>query len=155
MTDDANHDPARAARKAAPLPLESYPLRKLETIRYADTDRQGHVNNAVFATLCESGRVAFLYDPEAPLAPAGAEFVIARLLIDFLAEIRWPGEVEIGTMIAAIGRSSVSLRQGLFQNGRPVATAETTIVLMDEVTRRSRALPEATIAALRALAPLD
>jgi len=131
--------------------LATYPLRRIETIRYADTDRQGHVNNAVFATLCETGRVAFLYDPVQPLAPDGASFVIARLTIDFRAEIRWPGEVEIGTRIQSIGRSSMVLAQGLFQNGRCVATAETVIVLMDETTRRSRPLPDTTIERLRRL----
>src|ERR1700690_4113074 len=138
-------------RKDAPPPLATYPLRSVETISYADTDRQGHVNNAVFATLCETGRVAFLYAPEKPLAPEGASFVIARLLIEFQAEISWPGQVEIGTRIAAIGRSSLTLAQGLFQAGRSVAAAETVIVLMDETTRRSRVLPEATLAVLRSL----
>jgi hypothetical protein len=31
-------------------PLARYPSWATETIRYADTDRQGHVNNAVFAS---------------------------------------------------------------------------------------------------------
>ena len=146
MTDDTTPVP-----HSEPPALASYPLRRMETIRYADTDRQGHVNNAVFATFCESGRVAFLYDPAQPLAPAGASFVIARLLIDFKAEITWPGQVEIGTKIASIGRSSFTLLQGLFQNGRCVATAETVIVLMDEATRRSHPFPAATLAALQRL----
>ena len=38
-----------------------------EVCRYGDTDRQGHVNNAAFATFCETGRVLFLYpDAEHP-----------------------------------------------------------------------------------------
>jgi acyl-CoA thioester hydrolase len=31
--------------------LTDYPLRTYEKLRYADTDRQGHVNNAIFATM--------------------------------------------------------------------------------------------------------
>ena len=31
--------------------LEDFPLRTFDKIRYADTDRQGLVNNAVFAPL--------------------------------------------------------------------------------------------------------
>lgn len=38
-----------------------------DVIRYADTDRQGHVNNAVFSTFLETGRVDILYNPEMPL----------------------------------------------------------------------------------------
>jgi len=55
---------------APSLPLDAYPFRTTAEIRYADTDRQGHVNNAVFATFSEIGRVAFLYDPAHPLAPS-------------------------------------------------------------------------------------
>lgn len=126
--------------RPAPPPLDSYPLRAVDRLRFADTDRLGHVNNAVFATFCETGRAMFLYDLERPLAPDSAAFVIARLVVDFRAEINWPGEVEIGTRVAGIGRSSFTLAQGIFQDGRCAATAETVIVLMDEATRKSRPL---------------
>src|SRR5580658_7445207 len=119
-----------------------------DVVRYADTDRQGHVNNAVFATFIESGRAAILYDPAKPLAPAGASFFSARLLVDFLAEIRWPADVAIGTSVLRIGRSSVTLGQGLFVDNRCVATAETVIVLMDDATRKSRPFPDETRAEL-------
>ena len=36
--------------------LDQFPLRTRDKLRYADTDRQGHVNNAVFATFLETGR---------------------------------------------------------------------------------------------------
>ena len=45
-------------------PLEAYPSRTSADIRYSDLDRQGHVNNAIFATFSEVGRVAFMYDPD-------------------------------------------------------------------------------------------
>lgn len=112
--------------------------------RYADTDRQGHLNNAVFAVFLESGRVSFLYNPDNPLAPEGASFVIARLVLDFRSEIRWPSEVAIGTAVTRLGRSSMTLGQGIFVEGACVATAETVIVLMDEATRKSRTFPDHT-----------
>jgi acyl-CoA thioester hydrolase len=65
--------------------LEDFPFRTYDKVRYADTDRQGHVNNAAFATYCETGRVEFLFDPQQPLYPPGAAFVIARLALDFRA----------------------------------------------------------------------
>ena len=113
-----------------------------DTLRYADTDRQGHINNAVFATFLESGRVAFLYDPTAPLAPAGCEFVIARLAIDFRAEMRWPGMVDVGSVILSVGRSSITVGQGLFAGDRCAATAESVIVLTDAATRRATPVPD-------------
>jgi len=124
--------------------LEDYPSRTSSDIRYADLDRQGHVNNAVFATFSEVGRVAFMYDPERPLATEGRSFVIARLAIDFRAELFWPGTVEIGTGVLKIGRSSFTLAQGLFSKGGLVATTEATIVMVAKETRRSTPLPPQT-----------
>lgn len=113
-----------------------------DVLRYRDTDRQGHVNNAVFATFLESGRVAIFYDSQRPLAPQGASFVIARLVLDFRAEVHWPGEVEIGSSVTRIGKSSMTLGQGLFVNDTCVATAETVLVLIDDATRKSRPFTE-------------
>lgn len=131
----------------------AYPSWATETIRYGDTDRQGHVNNAVFATLLETGRVHILYSPDRPiLEPAGA-FVIARLVLDFKAELNWPGEAHIGTRVRSIGRSSVRLEQAIFQKETCAALAETVIVLTDERTRKSRPLSDLAIARLMELRP--
>ncbi len=124
------------------IQLGDYAFHSSDKIRFGDTDRLGHVNNAVFATLLELGRVEMLLGPSAPPMEPGTAIVIARLLIDFKAELNWPGEVMIGTRVAGIGRSSVRIEQALFQNGKCAATAENVIVLMDEATRRSRPLPE-------------
>ncbi|MEE4022833.1 thioesterase family protein [Gordonia sp. PKS22-38] len=131
--------------------VEDYPAHITEKIRYADTDRQGHVNNAVFATFLESGRVAVLYDPLAPLVEPGSSFVIARLELDFRAEMTWPGDVVVGTRVASTGRSSIVLEQAIFQDERCVATAKTVIVGVDETTRRSRPLSESAIEILGGL----
>ncbi|MAU97010.1 MAG: thioesterase [Fulvimarina sp.] len=127
--------------------LEDFPARTSDKLRYGDTDRQGHVNNAVYSTFFETGRVEMLHAGDVP-PPEGKAFVIARVTIDFQREVNWPGEVEIGTGVAAIGNSSIRLRQALFQNGRICASAESVIVLMDEVTRRSTPLPDAMRAKL-------
>jgi acyl-CoA thioester hydrolase len=129
------------------LGLGDFQFRAVDKLRYADTDRQGHVNNAVFATMLETGRCELLFD----LTDPGSSFVVARLVVEFRAEVRWPGTVSIGTRVGSIGRSSIKLEQGLFQDDRCVATAETVIVLVDDVTRRSRALPAPTLKRLEML----
>src|SRR5882762_5091599 len=85
--------------ETASFRLEDYPLRTFDTVRYGDTDRQGHVNNAAFATFCETGRVTFFFQGSQPLPPPGTSFVIARLILDFRAELAWPGTVDIGTRV--------------------------------------------------------
>ncbi|MBN2555107.1 MAG: acyl-CoA thioesterase [Anaerolineales bacterium] len=125
------------------LSLDEFPFQTYDKLRYADTDRQGHVNNAVFSTYFETGRMELLYDSGNPLASEG-EFVIASLKLDFLAEVHWPGRIEIGTGVREVGNSSFRLAQALFQDGRRVAAAETVIVQIDERTRKSCPLSEKT-----------
>jgi acyl-CoA thioester hydrolase len=124
------------------LKWADFPLRTFDKVRYADTDRQGHVNNAVFHTCFETGRVEFLYDLQKPLYNPDGSFVIAHANVDYVGEIHWPGTVEIGTGIARIGTSSIRILQGLFQDGTLVATSETVIVHVDQTTKKSKPLSE-------------
>ncbi len=117
------------------LKLDNFPLKTFDKIRYADTDRQGHVNNAMFATYLETGRVEMLFSPEAALLTENAGFVIASLKVEFLHEVIWPGQVEIGTGILKIGNSSIKLFQQLFQNEACVARSESVIVQVDAAGR--------------------
>ncbi len=120
-----------------------------ESVRYSDTDRQGHVNNAVFATYLEAGRVALLYGAKKESAPPpGTSFALVSLLLTYRAEILWPGEVGIGTTCVRVGSSSAAFDQALFIGDTCVATARTVLVLMDNSTRKSRPLPDETRRAL-------
>lgn len=129
------------ARTRAPATeRSSYGIWTHDKLRYNDTDRQGHVNNAVFATFCETGRVSFLYDETLNLAGPGANFVVVRLEIDFRAELFYPGQADIGTRVLVIGRSSFRVGQGIFKGDLCVATAESVVVLLDEVARKAKPL---------------
>jgi acyl-CoA thioester hydrolase len=119
-----------------------------ERIRFGDTDQLGHVNNAVFVTLSETGRIRFLEKTGLPPRGDGRSWVIARIVLDYRAELHWPDEVEIGTCVLKLGNSSVTLGQGLFLGDRCVATAENVMVLIDLQTRRPVPLPEALRTAL-------
>ncbi len=83
----------------------------------------------------------------------GASFVLARLAIDFLGEMHWPGDVEIGTAIVRVGNSSLGLDQALFVNGVCVATAENTLVLVDKTTRKPRPFTLDHAARIKTAAP--
>lgn len=136
----------------SPAPtIEDFTAIATDTIRFGDTDRLGHVNNAVFSTFLETGRVQLLYDAARPLRDEGCEYVIARLALDYRAEINWPGTIQIGTRMLSVGRSSMTLAQALFQDDRCVATAETVLVQMNPATRRSQPFSERALEALRQL----
>ncbi|MBN2795740.1 MAG: acyl-CoA thioesterase [Clostridia bacterium] len=125
------------------MEFNDFPLKTYDKIRYCDTDRQGHVNNSNFATFLETGRTELLYlYNEEPLHDDDGTFVIARQELNLIAEIRWPGTVEIGTTVSKIGNSSIGLYQRLFQNQKLVAEANTVIVHVDIESKKSKVLSD-------------
>lgn len=115
-----------------------------DVLRYGDTDANGHINNSTFSVLCESGRVQLFLRHLTPTLPGGVIFVIAKLVIDFRAELHYPGTVRTGTWVSRLGRSSITVRQVILSGETLAAEAEGVCVLMDAATRRSTPFPDAT-----------
>ncbi len=105
----------------------------------------------MFSTALETGRVELLYAPDTGIVEVHKSFVIARLELDFRGELTWPGEVAIGTRVEAVGRSSFTLMQALFQREQCAALARTVIVQVDDDTRRATSLSATAVARLRDL----
>ena len=122
-----------------------------DILRFGDTDAIGHVNNSVFSVLCESGRVRLFREKLNPTLGEGQYFVIARLAIDFRAELHYPGQVRTGTWLTRVGRSSLALRQAILSGGTLAGEAEGVCVLMDRATRRPTPFPDQTRRAAEAL----
>jgi acyl-CoA thioester hydrolase len=118
------------------LRLEDFPHRLTENVRYADLDPNQHVNNAVYATYFETGRVTLMKDRNYGLMPPGLAWIMVRLDIHFRAELRWPGTIEIGLGVTKFGRTSVTFDQVVFSEGKCVASARSVSVLIDESTRK-------------------
>jgi acyl-CoA thioester hydrolase len=133
-----------ASEKPEPSPATeraAYPHWTFDKLRLGDTDRQGHVNNAVFATFAETGRIELFRDMTATLWRDGLNFVVVRVEIDYRAELHWPGQVDIGTRIVAVGRTSFRLEHGIFVGEKCVSTAISVMVTIDANTRRPTPLP--------------
>ncbi len=119
-----------------------------DRIRLVDLDFQHHVNNVAFASFCATGRYNFLQEHWRPLVGFDNIFSVVKLTIDYLGELRYPGEVETGTLIRRFGRTSFVLGQGLFSEGICVATSEAVMVYVDGKTRKSLAFPAEVVTAL-------
>jgi len=103
--------------------VEGFPHIHVERVRFSDCDPMGHANNAVFSTYLEQARIAVLGD----LVP----FILARVEIDFRAELRAGEEVEIGTRCSRVGMKSFELEHELHADGRVVAEAKSVLVGYD------------------------
>jgi acyl-CoA thioester hydrolase len=141
------NDQPKPQAGAAPR-VEDFPHRVADVIRYRDLDPQGHVNQAMFATYFESGRVAMFRSPDLGIGVPGVTFVLVRMEIDYMKELHWPGGIEIGTAVEKFGRSSFTLAQGIFREGVCAARGRATMVCIDLATRRACPVPEELVAKL-------
>ena len=139
-----NDQPAKRLQKPAPQ-LADYPHRVAEIIRFGDLDPQGHVNQAVFLTYFESGRVAMFRDPDLGIGVPGITYVMVRMEVDYMKELHWPGDLEIGTGVAEFGRSSFKAAQVIFRDGVCAARGLATLVCMDLKTRKATPMPQPAI----------
>ena len=120
----------------------SYRFWSTDIMRWGDTDGLGHINNVQFMRFCESGRIAFLGACGSGIVLPADDFMIVHMTIDFRAQMHYPGEVNVGTRVMHIGRTSMRVGQGLFQNGVCTATAEEVLVKVDPETQRPAPLPK-------------
>ncbi|HHM23494.1 MAG TPA: acyl-CoA thioesterase, partial [Bacteroidetes bacterium] len=94
-----------------------------------------HVNNAVFLNYLEYGRVKSLELTGKSFweyARQGIYIVIARIDISYLQPAYMGDQLEVSTEILRVGRSSVVLRQSIFNRSRDeqTASAEVTAVFL-------------------------
>jgi len=113
---------------------ENFLHMRQDILRFADMDRNGHLNNVKFFEFCQESRVALFRAVGAHDGESGRAWMIAALSITFLGQVQAPGIVETGTLVLKFGNTSLQLGQGMFNNGHCVATAEMTMVRVDQET---------------------
>lgn len=111
------------------------------SIRWRDVDALRHVNHAVFITYLEEARDAFYY------SVVGAEpvYVVARLEIDLLAEVRYADKrVSVRIEAERLGTTSLTTRETvLTAGGETAAQARVVTVRWDPGARRPSAFTAA------------
>jgi acyl-CoA thioester hydrolase len=114
--------------------LTEFPFVHRERVRFSDRDAIGHVNNAVYSTYLEEARIGVL--------GGLADFILARVEIDFRAELRAGEDVEIRTRCPRVGTKSFDLEHVISANGRVVAEAKSVLVSYDYARGESVPIPD-------------
>jgi acyl-CoA thioester hydrolase len=129
--------------------LEDFPYRITDNVRYADLDPNQHVNNAVYASYFETGRVTLMKDHSNGLTPTGLSWMMVRLDMHFRAELHWPGTIEMGLGLVKFGRTSVTFDQVVFSIGKCVASAQSVSVLIDAASHKAMPLTAEIVSAFQ------
>lgn len=120
-------------------------------LRFGDTDKLGHVNNAVYASYAEAGRLAYFER----LGLAAPSVILARLAIDFRRQVVLEDDCTITTRVVRVGNSSIAMTQTLTANGDVAAEFEAVLVWFDYESQRPVRVPEDVRALLSGRAKPD
>jgi acyl-CoA thioester hydrolase len=115
-------------------------------VRFRDTDALGHVNNAVYLSWMELGRMAFTDAilPEIDWTKIG--FILAHVSIDYLEPVFLGDNVKVHMRAGKIGGKSVVLECLITKTDkdgeRPTAKGNNIVVAFDYQTNKSVPIPE-------------
>jgi len=113
--------------------------------RWADNDAYGHVNNTIYYQWFDSAVNAWLIDQGMLDIAAGDPIaLVVETRCSYASPLAFPQPVEVGLAVAALGRSSIRHRIGVFARETDEAAAEGEFVhvVVDGETRRPVAIPD-------------
>lgn len=105
--------------------------------RFSETDALGHINNTVIPVWFETARTPIfkIFNPELDLSKWN--LIIAKIDVNYQAQIHYPDAVEIRTYVKKLGNSSLTLLQEVYQNEQKVAYGECVMVKFDYASNKS------------------
>ena len=114
--------------------MSEFPFVHRVRLRFKDRDAMGHVNNAAYSTYLEEARIGVL--------GSLGDFILARVEIDFRAELREADEVEVRSRLDRLGTKSFDLRHEIHAGGELVAEARSVLVSYDYERGTSVPVPD-------------
>nr|WP_280138743.1 thioesterase family protein [Trujillella endophytica] len=114
-------------------------------MRWGDADSYGHVNHARALGPLEDARLAMAAGSPGTADGRDPDIILARLEVDYLRQLRYRvGErLCVRTRVLRLGRTSLTVRQELEQDGGVAIRADAVLVLFDFATDSSRPMTDA------------
>lgn len=112
------------------------------TPRFGDVDGFRHITNTRLPEWFEAGRMPLYRIFQPALDHDLLQLIIARISVDFHAQMYMQHPIEIRTWIRRVGNSSFTVYQEAWQQERLGASGETVIVHYDFATSQSMTVPD-------------
>ena len=112
---------------------------KIITPIFCDTDALGHVSNTTIPSWLESARDPLFQYFTPDLDPKKWRLIIARIEMDFLAELFYGTDIEIKTCLSHLGNSS---SQEIWQNQTIAIKGLTILIHFDYRARKAQPIPD-------------
>jgi acyl-CoA thioester hydrolase len=140
MSDSSAQHPVAPSRDA-------FDYFEIITLRYADNDVNGHVNNAHYYAFFDTAVEGFLRATGLRGVLAGEVFTpVVASSCRYFQEISYPGDVTLGVKLARLGRTSLTYEIAIFTPATdPTAAAlgSFTTVCTNKASRRPTEIPAA------------
>lgn len=113
--------------------------------RFSETDALGHINNTVVPAWFEQGRMDIfkIFNPDLSLAKWN--LILKKMEVDFVAQIYLFSPVEVRTSILAVGNTSFTVHQEVWQKGQLVAQGDCVMVHFDYENQTKAPIPAAVL----------
>jgi acyl-CoA thioester hydrolase len=113
-------------------------------LRWSDPDAYGHVNHARALSLLEDARLAMAAGSPTTAPGRQPEVILARLEVDYLRQLyhRVDERLRVRSWVARLGRSSLTIRHELEQDGQVAIRSDAVCVLFDSAAGRSRPMDD-------------
>lgn len=121
-------------------------------VRYAEIDAQGHVNNAVYLSYFEVGRVEWLRAAGLSyreLEAQGYGIVVVEVLAHYRRAAFFDDELTLRTELADLSRASMRFEYEVSRDGELLVTGHTRHACVDLATGKPIRVPEEILAAAR------
>ncbi|WP_422139613.1 acyl-CoA thioesterase [Endozoicomonas sp. ALC020] len=110
--------------------------------RFCETDALGHINNTVLPVWFEQARepICRLFTPG--LDTESWRLIIARIEVDYTAELKYGADVEIRTCLEKVGNSSMHIHHEAWQNNVLAARGKAVVIHYDFAAGKATSIPE-------------
>ncbi|WP_254545697.1 acyl-CoA thioesterase [Halomarina pelagica] len=126
---------------------DDFPFTTEIPVRYRDLDTLNHVNNSVYSTYLEQGRIEYLQ--EVVGIDAGPQMVLVHVEADYRAPIHLGQTARVDVRVSDLGTSSFTFDYRVRTDEGVALTGETVQVSVDPETGEPRPLPDDWRAAIQ------
>lgn len=127
------------------------------TVRFAETDALGHVNNTSYFIYFEEARLQFLKELGQKMDVTNWSFILASTKCDFLSQAYFDQQLKIDTSVSKVGTKSFELNHFITckQTGVPIAKGNAILVQFNFDKQESEPVPELLRTRLMSLIEVD
>ena len=112
------------------------------TPRFCETDALGHINNTVVPEWFEQARTPIfkMFTPD--LNPHDWKLIIARVEVEYTAQLKYGSDVVLKTCLEKVGNSSMYIHQEAWQNDVLAARGKAVMIHYDYDSESATPIPE-------------